>query len=619
VKKQYNNIVYIIAFLVCMAVGAFECTYGIRISSRALELFGFVQVFLGCILCAAWGCGLVRENELKKQEKLAELKKQAIESGDFSKLVSFKEEIFGSENDEEKKEAFIPSEALLKLDAFKSDEEDDEFIEPSEATIKNMPKVLTLLVATIILIFITVLSIGVSVPAGASAKVSIPAMAICLGQFFLYLLLEKWFFFKKDDLAGAPTFRRFLFLIQWTSLFIMAMFAFPLLNIFDSSTLLYVLITIEFIYLMVMIALELGIKYIRKDVTEDLNLYVEIPFFKDELGGRGGLIDYLETNTGMSLRSLWSIKYIKTLVPIAALVFCLGVWGSTCFVKIDTTQEGMLYRFGKASEETVLKPGLHIKFPWPIDKVTKYEVSRVQKLKIGYEDDRDGNYYWTVKHGLGEEYQLLLGGGKELVSVNMQISYRINDLYSYVVNYNNPVYELEAMAYELILMETVVSNLDTILSKDREAFIQNMLAELRDYSQEAGLGLEVLEVTLGNIHPPIDVADVYQNVVSAGHQKQALINLAQAEYNKKIPTAETEKTSIVSASLVKEAEKVSTAVSETATYNAQMEVYTTNKDFYKWRKYLEAYENGLKGKKLYVLEESSKINEENIFFGLTKN
>ena len=154
---------------------------------------------------------------------------------------------------------------------------------------------------------------------------------------------------------------------------------------------------------------------------------------------------------------------------------------------------------------------------------------------------------------------------------------------------------------------------------DRDAFSARVLTALKDYSEEAGLGLEVVEVTLENLHPPIEVADVYQEVVSAGHQKQALINLAQAEANKKIPDAETQQTSIVGASRVNEAEKVSTARSETVTYNAQMEVYTTNKDFYKWRKYLEAYENGLKGKKLYVLEESSKINEENLFFGFSQN
>ncbi len=618
-KKQYNNIVYVITFLVCMAFGAFERSLGINTSSRALELFGFIQIFIGSILCVVWACGLVKENEIKKQEKLAQLRQEAIESGDFSKLTSFEEEKKEQiEVEEEGSADSIPKDLVWKLDAFKSDT-DDEIIEPSESTIRNMPKLLMYLIGAIILIFATIMSIGVSVEAGSVAKVSITTLAICLGQFFLYLVLEKWFFFKRDELEGEPTFRRMMFLIKWTALIVMILFAFPVLNIFDTSTLLYVLMTIEFIYLIVMIILEMAIKYIRKDVVDDLNLYVEIPFYKDEKNGRGGLIDYLENNTGMTLRSLWSIKYIKSLVPITALAFCLVLWGSTCFVKIDTFQEGMLYRFGKASPQSVLKPGLHLKMPWPIDRVQAYEVSRVQKFKVGYEDDKDGNYYWTVSHGSGEEYKMLLGGGKELVSVNMQVTYKIDDLYKYVVNYDNPVEQLQAMAYELVLMETVTRDLDTLLSLDRDAFSARVLTALKDYSEEAGLGLEVVEVTLENLHPPIEVADVYQEVVSAGHQKQALINLAQAEANKKIPDAETQQTSIVGASRVNEAEKVSTARSETVTYNAQMEVYTTNKDFYKWRKYLEAYENGLKGKKLYVLEESSKINEENLFFGFSQN
>lgn len=57
-----------------------------------MSSFGFIQIFIGSILCVVWACGLVKENEIKKQEKLAQLRREAIESGDFSKLTSFEEE-----------------------------------------------------------------------------------------------------------------------------------------------------------------------------------------------------------------------------------------------------------------------------------------------------------------------------------------------------------------------------------------------------------------------------------------------------------------------------------------------------------------------------------------------
>ena len=66
-KKQYNNIVYVITFLVCMAFGAFERSLGINISSRALELFGFIQIFIGSILCVVWAC------EGKRDQKAGEV------------------------------------------------------------------------------------------------------------------------------------------------------------------------------------------------------------------------------------------------------------------------------------------------------------------------------------------------------------------------------------------------------------------------------------------------------------------------------------------------------------------------------------------------------------------
>ncbi|MHC4483562.1 MAG: SPFH domain-containing protein, partial [Planctomycetota bacterium] len=56
--------------------------------------------------------------------------------------------------------------------------------------------------------------------------------------------------------------------------------------------------------------------------------------------------------------------------------------------------------------------------------------------------------------------------------------------------------------------------------------------EIQRAANEAGLGVEIVFVGLQGIHPPTEVAEVYQEVTGAIQEKQALILGAHAERNK---------------------------------------------------------------------------------------
>ena len=138
-----------------------------------------------------------------------------------------------------------------------------------------------------------------------------------------------------------------------------------------------------------------------------------------------------------------------------------------------------------------------------------------------------------------------MGNGNELVSVNVKIAYVIDDLCQYVTAYASPEDVLTAKAYEIILSRTVSTDLDTFLSEDRSGLSEEIAKELNDFCAASGIGLRVGSVTLESIHPPIDIADVYQGVVSAGIQKNTLITNARAEEAEKLAAAEQEAAELV--------------------------------------------------------------------------
>jgi regulator of protease activity HflC (stomatin/prohibitin superfamily) len=231
-------------------------------------------------------------------------------------------------------------------------------------------------------------------------------------------------------------------------------------------------------------------------------------------------MDYLEENTGMTMRSLWSIKFIKALVPAAIICCALIFWGATGIVMVEANQQGAVYRLGHLREET-LDAGLHFTLPWPFDKVEIYDTETVNKITVGYDSVTTADNLWTEGHN-SEEYKLLLGSGNEVVAINLRIEYKIADLRQYLASSASPASILSAKAYELITERTINTDLNTILSTDRQAFSASFHEELTAEMAACGTGLSVVGVVLESIHPPVDVADIYQQMISAEIQAQEI-------------------------------------------------------------------------------------------------
>ena len=83
------------------------------------------------------------------------------------------------------------------------------------------------------------------------------------------------------------------------------------------------------------------------------------------------VLSFLENNTGITMRGLWSMRLIKQIVPYTIISVAALFWVSTGIVQVEANQEAVVYRLGVLQEET-LKPGLHFTLPAPFDKVEYY-------------------------------------------------------------------------------------------------------------------------------------------------------------------------------------------------------------------------------------------------------
>lgn len=367
----------------------------------------------------------------------------------------------------------------------------------------------------------------------------------------------------------------------------------------DTMLVLIWIMRIVAIYIVINIMINLVSALLKRQILTDYNYIIFIPYFSSAGRDSGSLVKMLETNTGLSFKSLWSIGYLSSILPAAVIAVGLIFLVATSFYKVEPYQEAAVYRLGSLDKASIKEAGFYIKMPWPMDKVEIYDVDRIKTLQIGYESSGSPNYFWTEIHD-GGEYTLLLGNGNELVSVNIKLVFAIDDLYSYLTKHASPEDLLSSRAYEILMERTVVNNLSTFLSVNRSSLSEEINQELKEYSKKWGLGIKMDSVIIESIHPPITVADVYQRAVGAGIQKQILVTNAQGYAAKLLVEAEQESaTSIIKArenQIMREAE----ATYELAVYQGSYDAYRMSPQSFKLDKYLKTYERVVGGKKVYV-------------------
>jgi regulator of protease activity HflC (stomatin/prohibitin superfamily) len=274
-----------------------------------------------------------------------------------------------------------------------------------------------------------------------------------------------------------------------------------------------------------------------------------------------GAIDY---QFGFKVSQTWFYKLLeKAIVP---LIFfgAVTLYLLSCIVVLAPDEQAVIEHFGNPKnahgQVWQIGPGIHLKWPWPIDIARKYPTGRIAELYIGFvpkTDPRTGQIIrepllWGKDH-YKEEYSVLVASrqGAEksaegaapvsLLKANIPVQYKVKDLYAFLYNHDDTQKRLEAICYRELAKFAAGATVEV----DDEAALQNSLLgagrsqakkvlteNVQRAADEAGLGVEIVFLGIQGIHPPTQVAVDYQKVVGAVQQKQALILGAQAQRNK---------------------------------------------------------------------------------------
>jgi regulator of protease activity HflC (stomatin/prohibitin superfamily) len=315
------------------------------------------------------------------------------------------------------------------------------------------------------------------------------------------------------------------------------------------------------------------------------------------------VLDTARRQLGIDLRSTWALTVVRrSAEPL--LVACAAIgWLSTALTVVGPEEQGLVERLG-VPMAPALPSGVHLHWPWPIDRVMCVAVLRVQTLPVGHEGEVESgpeDVLWARQHG-GTEYTLLLGDGRDLIAVDAAVHFRISDAHAWIYGSQNPSDALRAIAYRAVMQATVGRTLAEALSENVTALTAKMRAGVQADADALGLGIEVVSFTVGGMHPPVRIARNYQAVVSAELARTTAVVEAQAYRNQIVPAAEADVVARSNAARAEAAEALGKAAGEAWSFRTLESEYRAAPQEYRFRRRLETLEKGLGGRRFTVLD-----------------
>jgi membrane protease subunit HflK len=298
----------------------------------------------------------------------------------------------------------------------------------------------------------------------------------------------------------------------------------------------------------------------------------------------------------------WLGDFFKNSLPRVVIGIGLIVWLSTSLTQIGISEQGVRERFGKNTGE-VLEPGLHLGFPWPIDRVMRFPSLYNQVFSVGFEADTDlsrMDLIWAEPHGI-EQFLFLTASGREVVSVDIEVTWRIKDVLEYAYTCQNQEELLRSLSYRAVMLRTNSTNSDNLLTRDRSELATSVKTDIQAVVDNEKLGIEIAQVSIIAIHPPYEVASAYQAVVSAQVLHDTLAIQASTYRDELIPSARADAQTVLDEAEGYDATRVANARGEAAGFVKLLDPYNRAPFIYRFRERLEVLEQGLPGQRLYIV------------------
>lgn len=237
------------------------------------------------------------------------------------------------------------------------------------------------------------------------------------------------------------------------------------------------------------------------------------------------------------------------------------------FYTVDEQERAVVLRFGEFHRTE--NPGLRFKMPL-IESATKVRVTNVRNA---------------------ESQGQMLTEDENIVTVDLQVQYRVSDAKAYVLNVRDSNQALAFATDSALRHEVGSSGLDDVLTEGRAELAIQVEQRLQRFLAEYGTGLEIVQVNVESTQPPPAVQDAFREVQRAREDEQRFKEEAETYRNRVVPEARGRAQRLVEEANAYRDEVIERAGGETARFSELLAVYQQAPVVTRERMYLQALEN----------------------------
>lgn len=334
----------------------------------------------------------------------------------------------------------------------------------------------------------------------------------------------------------------------------------------------------------------------------------------------------LDYQFGFKVSETWFYQFLQKAFLWLMLIQAGLLWLSTSFVFIEPEEQALLEHYGEpATGRPVLDPGWHLKWPWPVDSVYRFQTHRVQTFTVGVVAKADehgaaaeNTIVWTKSH-YKEEFNLLVANKEvdsasntnaageksappaNLVTASVPVQYQITNIVHWARNHSSPNDLLERIATREVVRHLVSVDYFEFMSSGRQKAADSLRANIQKSADAEKLGVTILFVGLQDVHPPVSVAEAYEAVIGAEQTRAAKILTAQGEAAKTNAIAAAEAVKIGDTAIAFKVRRVEDAKAIAGQFQHQIAAFDAAPTVYPQRLYLQALAKAIGKSRKYII------------------
>jgi membrane protease subunit HflK len=258
-------------------------------------------------------------------------------------------------------------------------------------------------------------------------------------------------------------------------------------------------------------------------------------------------------------------------------VLLLFGWAATGLYRVDDAERAVILRFGQY-ERTSL-PGLHVHFPWPIER---HEIVNVMEVVSP-----------------PSQQTKMLTADENIVVVELVVQYQRRDPVKFLFNVRDAQSTLLDVSESAIRQVIGKSKMDYALGEGRAEIADRTTALIQQTLDEYGTGIHVTKVNLQDVNFPDQVETAVQDAIKAREDKERLSFEAQTYANDIVPKARGQAARQLADAEAYKARVTANAQGEASRFMQLLSEYERSPVVTRQRLYIDAVED--------VLQRSNKV------------